>query len=369
MIALALARLQSRLLRQPHRPDDPRPAVDLCAAATASSSWRGCGGRPRSGCSKRSAACGSSIAASRTFPRAATSSPPNTNPSSKPSRCSNTRPTSPSCSSGNWSSCPLFGLYLVGGRQIAIDRARGHSRAVRRSSPRRAKSCARGRQVFIFPEGTRRPPGAPPRYKYGVAALYAETGAPCLPVALNTGLFWGRRGFTRRPGVAVIEYLPPILPGLDRDAFAERLQATMETACRRLNAEAVAADPSLAPVLAAGAATIDEAKAACATGGLTESDICSSFVLFRPHGDGSMMALLDALSPRPADAPSRRPTAGPSRRLRPPPSSPRRTPSRSPPSTARACRRASVPGAGRRGDAISSPSTTRARVRPIATQC
>ena len=60
----------------------------------------------------------------------------------------------------------------------------------------------------------------------------------------------------------MIEYLPPILPGLDRDAFAERLQTTIETACARLNAEAVKADPRLAPILAAGAATIDGPKGA-----------------------------------------------------------------------------------------------------------
>ena len=111
---------------------------------------------------------------------------------------------------------------------------------------------------MIYPEGTRRPPGAPPRYKYGVAAIYAGDNAPCVPVALNTGLYWGRRDFTRRRGVAVIEYLPAIQPGLDRDVFADQLQAAIETACARLNAEAVAADPGLAPVLAAGQATVDE---------------------------------------------------------------------------------------------------------------
>ena len=110
---------------------------------------------------------------------------------------------------------------------------------------------------MIYPEGTRRPPGAPPRYKYGVAAIYAGNSAPCVPVALNTGLYWGRRNSTRRPGVAVIEYLPPIPPGLDRDAFAARLESAMEEASARLNDEAVAADPSLAPVLAAGKATVD----------------------------------------------------------------------------------------------------------------
>jgi 1-acyl-sn-glycerol-3-phosphate acyltransferase len=90
-------------------------------------------------------------------------------------------------------------------------------------------------------------------YKHGAAALYAATEVPCLPVAVNTGLFWRRRGFLRRPGVAVIEYLPVIAPGLDRAPFSKRLQSTIEAACDRLNGEAIAKDPSLATVVAEGA--------------------------------------------------------------------------------------------------------------------
>ena len=95
-------------------------------------------------------------------------------------------------------------------------------------------------------------------YKHGAAALYAATEVPCLPVAVNTGLFWRRRGFLRRRGVAVIEYLPVIEPGLDRVAFSKRLQTTIETACDRLNAEAVAKDPSLAAVVAEGVNSREE---------------------------------------------------------------------------------------------------------------
>ena len=105
---------------------------------------------------------------------------------------------------------------------------------------------------MIYPEGTRRPPGAPPKYKHGVTAIYAETGAPCLPVAVNTGLFWRRRTFLRRPGVAVIEYLPLIAPGLGRAAFTRELQSAIETACARLNSEAVGRDHSLEAVVAEG---------------------------------------------------------------------------------------------------------------------
>ena len=152
---------------------------------------------------------------------------------------------------------PLFGLYLVIAKQIAIDRERGRNALNQIVSAARAVLGA-GRQVYIYPEGTRRPPGAKPAYKSGVSALYVESGAPCVPVALNTGLFWGRRGFTRRPGTAVIEFLAPIAPGLDRSAFMARLQDDIETACARLNAEAVKANPALAKVLAAGAASEDK---------------------------------------------------------------------------------------------------------------
>ncbi len=149
---------------------------------------------------------------------------------------------------------PLFGLYLIVSKQIAIDRAQGRQ-ALQQVINAARPVFAAGRQVFIYPEGTRRLPGARPRYKNGVAAIYAGNGVPCVPVALSTGLFWRRRGFLRRPGVAVIEYCPAIPPGLPRRAFADRLQQTIETACDRLNAEAVARDPALASVIEDGAAS------------------------------------------------------------------------------------------------------------------
>jgi 1-acyl-sn-glycerol-3-phosphate acyltransferase len=152
---------------------------------------------------------------------------------------------------------PLFGLYLIVSKQIPIDRARGRQ-ALQQIAAAAKPVLAAGRQVFIYPEGTRRLPGAPPRYKQGVTALYTETGVKCLPVAVNTGLFWRRRGFLRRPGVAVIEYLPVIAPGLDRAQFGKRLQSVIESACDRLNAEAVKKDPSLAAVVGEGANSENE---------------------------------------------------------------------------------------------------------------
>jgi 1-acyl-sn-glycerol-3-phosphate acyltransferase len=97
---------------------------------------------------------------------------------------------------------------------------------------------SRGRQLIIFPEGTRRSVDAEPRYKYGVAHLYAEEGVPVLPVALNSGLFWPRRTFLRHPGTVVVDILDPIPPGKDKDQFFEELQEKLEAATQRLVAEA-----------------------------------------------------------------------------------------------------------------------------------
>ena len=79
---------------------------------------------------------------------------------------------------------------------------------------------------------------AEPKYKYGVVHLYDQAGAVCLPIALNAGLFWPRRSFWRYPGMVVLEILDPIPPGLDKKAFADRLENDIETATARLIAEA-----------------------------------------------------------------------------------------------------------------------------------
>ena len=139
---------------------------------------------------------------------------------------------------------PLFGWYLAQSDQIAIDRASGRS-ALTQVSRMAKVVLAEGRQVFIFPEGTRRPPGAAPDYKFGVAYLYNETGATCVPVALNSGLFWPRRSFIRRPGTIVLQFLEPIEPGLDRAVFHDRLRDAIETNSDALMAEALQIDPTL----------------------------------------------------------------------------------------------------------------------------
>lgn len=161
---------------------------------------------------------------------------------------------------------PFFGWYLLVGEQIAINRAKGSSAMAQVSAAANA-IFAQGRQLFIFPEGTRRPAGAPAAYKYGVAHIYANAEVPCLPVALNSGLFWARRSFLRRPGVVVISFLPVIQPGLNAREFLAELEKRIETETAKLEAEAVGADPSLAPVLARGATVAARPPRADATTG------------------------------------------------------------------------------------------------------
>jgi 1-acyl-sn-glycerol-3-phosphate acyltransferase len=131
---------------------------------------------------------------------------------------------------------PVFGWLMRKGRMVPVDRSAG-SQALIAMTERARIELADGRQLIIFPEGTRRPAGAEPRYKYGVAHLYAAEGVPCLPVALNSGLFWPRRSLRLRPGTVIVEFLDPIAPGLDKDAFFGRLQSVIEEATARLLAE------------------------------------------------------------------------------------------------------------------------------------
>lgn len=131
---------------------------------------------------------------------------------------------------------PFFGWYSWKGSMIPVDRGKRSQALIGMTDYARVE-LARGRQIIIFPEGTRRAPHAEPKYKYGVVHLYAETGVPCVPIALNSGLFWPRRSFLRHPGTIVAEVLDPIAPGLPKDVFAERLQQAIEAATERLLAE------------------------------------------------------------------------------------------------------------------------------------
>jgi len=126
---------------------------------------------------------------------------------------------------------------MIKGRMVPVDRGAG-SQALAAMTERAGVELGLGRQLIIFPEGTRRPAGAEPRYKFGVAQLYAAEGVPCVPIALNSGLFWPRRSLWLRPGTVIVEILDPIAPGLDKDVFFKRLQDEIELATARLIAEA-----------------------------------------------------------------------------------------------------------------------------------
>jgi 1-acyl-sn-glycerol-3-phosphate acyltransferase len=132
---------------------------------------------------------------------------------------------------------PIFGWLMIKGRMVPVDRSGGPP-ALASMTARARVELAAVRQLIIFPEGTRRPAGAEPRYKLGVAHIYAAADVPCVPIALNSGLFWPRRSILRLPGTVVIEILDPIAPGLDKDAFFKRLQDDIEPATTRLIAEA-----------------------------------------------------------------------------------------------------------------------------------
>ena len=132
---------------------------------------------------------------------------------------------------------PLFGWTLMHAGMIGIDRRAG-PRALRGLIEGGRAALARGAPIVIFPEGTRVAPGARRDYQPGVAALYRHLDCPVVPVALNSGVFWGRRSFIKRRGRIVVEFQPAIAPGLARDAFMTELRDRLEPATARLVAEA-----------------------------------------------------------------------------------------------------------------------------------
>ena len=136
---------------------------------------------------------------------------------------------------------PIFGQYTIKTGMIHVDRE-GKTAALRALTARAREEIDKGRQIIMFPEGTRRAPGAPPDYQTGIALLYRTLNVAVVPVALNSGLFWPRRSFLRYPGTIVFEFLPQIPPGLDSRTFLSRLQSSIEEASARLAAEAGHAD-------------------------------------------------------------------------------------------------------------------------------
>jgi 1-acyl-sn-glycerol-3-phosphate acyltransferase len=128
---------------------------------------------------------------------------------------------------------PFIGWYMRRTEQIPIDRA-GRSAALKQMLDKGKRAVGQGRSLVIFPEGTRQPTGKAGRYHSGVYKLYEALDVPVVPIALNSGLYWSRNAFLRHPGTISLQVLPPIPPGLGREAFMHRLQDEIETATRAL---------------------------------------------------------------------------------------------------------------------------------------
>ncbi len=123
---------------------------------------------------------------------------------------------------------PLAGLYFLKTGCIAIDR-KGGTKTMRKMVTGVKKNLARGMNLTIFPEGTRTEPGSKKPYTPGVAFLYEQLNAPIVPVALNTGLCWGRNQPIKKPGIVTISFLPPIEPGHNKRQFMQELYDAIET--------------------------------------------------------------------------------------------------------------------------------------------
>lgn len=128
---------------------------------------------------------------------------------------------------------PLFGLYLRKINAIVVDRDAG-SQAIKALIHQGRGAIKNHRSILIFPEGTRGKPGEPGVYQPGVAALYRDLNVPVLPVALNSGVFWGRRSPIKKPGMITLRFLKPIPSGLSRPEFTSQLEESIETACKSL---------------------------------------------------------------------------------------------------------------------------------------
>ncbi|PWR03910.1 1-acyl-sn-glycerol-3-phosphate acyltransferase [Meridianimarinicoccus roseus] len=128
---------------------------------------------------------------------------------------------------------PVLGWYAGRIGCVPVDRGQ-RGQAINQMLADVAAGRSLPGQLVIYPQGTRVAPGDKRPYKIGTAVLYAESGQACVPAATNVGLFWPRRGILRRPGLAVVEFLPPIAPGLPTQVFMQKLESTIEEASDRL---------------------------------------------------------------------------------------------------------------------------------------
>lgn len=121
---------------------------------------------------------------------------------------------------------PVVGLFFPKQRMIAV--GRGAKVSARNLDVLVKERLQGGYSVVLFPEGTRTDPGASPEYRRGIGFLYEKLLRPIYPIAMNSGVFWGRRAWQKKPGCITVSFLPPIAPGLSRDAFMGTLQSDIE---------------------------------------------------------------------------------------------------------------------------------------------
>lgn len=132
---------------------------------------------------------------------------------------------------------PIIGLYAQRLGCVPVNRGK-RGAAIAKMVKDVARKFKDPGQLIIYSQGTRVPPGVKMPYKVGTGVLYTELQQPCVPVATNVGVMWPKRGILRKPGIAVVEFLDPIAPGMDRNAFMERLEQVVETRSDDLMREA-----------------------------------------------------------------------------------------------------------------------------------
>lgn len=142
---------------------------------------------------------------------------------------------------------PVFGWYTAKFRQIPINRGQ-RAVALAKMMEDAREAIDEGRQILIFPEGTRRPVGGDPKYKFGISHLYKDLQCPVLPVALNAGLYWPRQSWMLYPGTVIVEFLPPLPSGLEPTDFHRRLVGAIEGSCSQLYEDA-RKEPRPSPLL------------------------------------------------------------------------------------------------------------------------
>jgi len=139
---------------------------------------------------------------------------------------------------------PMFGQYLQKLRMIPVNRT-AKGKAMAGLIDRTLAEMATGRQLIIYPEGTRRPAGSDADYRFGIARLYRDLKVPVVPCVMHMGIFWPRRTFLRFPGHFKVRILPAIPPGLDADKFFARLVDEMETASDELLLKTIRENPQV----------------------------------------------------------------------------------------------------------------------------